>query len=230
MYIRQRVCEHKSAFAFVTLTLHVNVQDLASVVFICTKSEAACLHANVAVQMCSEAHSPTGPTCQCILPLLFDLSKGHSVSCVPQAPFPFNSCGIILGLMWRCTSYNLLSVQQGKCASLAYFICWIHIIIKMWFSSTFFLCVCFTLCAGMLSKVRLSHALTVNFLVIITSEIWSRGSDVRAESMLWKGNDVSHHINAYQIVRYLSCDETLCLRKQRPTCPLIYMSFNRRVL
>ena len=96
MYIRQSVCEHKSAFAFVTL--HVNLQDLASVAFICTKSEAACLHANVVVQMCSEAHSTTGPTCQCILPLLFDLSKGHSVSCIAQAPFPFNSLDVVLSL------------------------------------------------------------------------------------------------------------------------------------
>lgn len=56
--------------------------------------------------------------------LPFDFSKGILFPTFPKSPISFQliGCGIILGLMW-CVRDNLLSVQQGKCASLAHFIC-----------------------------------------------------------------------------------------------------------
>lgn len=55
----------------------------------------------------------------------FDLTKGILFSPHPTNLISFQLIGrrIILGLRWRRTRHNLLSVQQGKCARPAYFIC-----------------------------------------------------------------------------------------------------------
>lgn len=95
----------------------------------------------------------------------FDFRQGRSVSCIPQAPFPFSLDVVLsLGLCGRVQDiiYCLFSKANVQTWHISFAE---HIIVKIWFPPTSFFC--FALCGEMISGGDLILGLTVNFLPLI---------------------------------------------------------------
>lgn len=117
-------------------------------------------------------------------------NQRHSVSCVPQALFPFNALDMVLSLGLgggaKGIIYCLFSKAnvQARHISFAEYI-WLFKYDFFFSFVSFFTFLCFTLRTEMLSRIWFM-AWTEDFLVIITSDSWNRGEEL----MLWQRTDL----------------------------------------
>lgn len=155
---------------------------------------AVCLHASPVIQARHKTVQWVNCTYRTYI-LMFPLpaiwfNQGHSVSCVPQALFPFNVLDMVLSLGLGGRAKGIIYCLFSKANVQARHISFAEYIWLFKYDFFFFLFrlfstfLCFTLCAEMLSRIWFM-AWTVDFL-IITSDSWNRGEEL----MLWQRTDL----------------------------------------